>query len=298
MIPSGEKLTQLEKELSQYMGEDKIVSSRELATQLDKIPTRVFKTGVASMDRILEGIEPGELIVVTGPSGQGKTTFLMSITKNLTEKAAWFTLEVTPKQFLKKIIASDNELPLFYLPAKNIENNIDWLLKRIIEAKVKFDTNIIFIDHLHQIFSIERVKNNTSLEIGDVVAQIKKIAIDYGLTIFLIAHNKDRIDMKEPQMADIRDSGMICRLADTVMGIWRVPNLKKDETMEQKVKVSRMKECGEDDNWSKVRIWKNRREGKLGFWFMTHKNHYLKEYNPEENSLSASLEEYKDEELF
>lgn len=282
MIPSGEKLTQLEKELAKYEGEDRIVPSEELATKLDKIPSRSFKMGVPSMDRILEGVEPGELIVVTGPSGQGKTTFLMSLTKNMEEKSAWFTLEVTPKQFLKKIIARDDKLPSFYLPAKNVENNIDWLLTRIIEAKVKFDTNIVFIDHLHQIFSIERVKNNTSLEIGDVVAQIKKIAIDYGLTIFLIAHNKDRMDMKEPQMADIRDSGMICRLADTVMGIWRVPNLKNGETMEEKAKVSRVRECGETDNWAKVRIWKNRREGKLGFWFMRHDKHYLSEIDDNE----------------
>lgn len=282
MIPSGEKLLELEKRLAEYQGEDKIVSSEELSKNLESSTNKIFNIGVPSMDRILNGVEPGELVVVTGPSGQGKTTLLMSLTKNITEKSAWFTLEVTPKQFLKKLKAKDDNLPLFYLPAKNLENNIDWLLERIIEAKVKFDTNIIFIDHLHQIFSLEKVKNNTSLEIGDVVAQIKKIAIDYGLVIFLIAHNKDRIDNKEPQMADIRDSGMICRLADTVMGIWRVPN-GTDLTS------SRMKECGEDDNWSKVRIWKNRREGKLGSWFMTHESHYLKELQEEK------IEDYEEQ---
>lgn len=279
MIPSGDKLRELEQALSEYQGEDRIVSSEELAEELDQSPTKTFKTEIPTMDRILKGVEPGELVVVSGPTGDGKTTFLMSLTKNIVEHSAWFTLEVTPKQFLKKI--SHDKMPLFYLPKKNTENNIDWLLKRIIEAKVKYDTNVIFIDHLHQIFSIEKINKNLSLEIGDIVAQIKKIAVDYGLVIFLIAHNRDRQDNKEPQMSDIRDSGMISRLADIVMGIWRVQN---DSKLEDK----RMREIGENDNWSKVRVWKNRREGTKGTWFMQHDNHYLTE---------NKLENY-DEELF
>jgi hypothetical protein len=69
---------------------------------------------------------------------------------------------------------------------------------------------------------------------------------------------------------DIRDIGMISRLADIVMGIWRVPNgTAKD--------CNRMKDCDEGDNWAKVRIWKNRRTGLLGSWFMEHNTHYLSE---------------------
>jgi len=299
MIPTGQKLVELEKRLADYKGEDRIVSSEELAAEVKTIPARIFKTGVPSMDRLLGGVEPGELVIVTGPTGQGKTTLLMTLTNNLAgkENCAWFTLEVTPKQFLTKIMRKEDKMPLFYLPAKNTENNIDWLLERIIEAKVKFDTNIIFIDHLHQIFSIEKLKNNLSLEIGDVVAQIKKIAVDYGLAVFLIAHNKDREDNQEPQMRDIRDSGMICRLADTVMGIWRVPNdTEKDN--------KRMKECNETDNWAKVRIWKNRREGTLGAWFMEHKNYYLDEIEFDEQGYKIpnqneeqNIPSYENEEL-
>src|SRR3990167_672402 len=276
MIPSGMDLIKLEQKLAHYEGEDKIVSSKELAEQELKKPLRSFKSGIPSMDRILSDIEPGELIIATGPTGHGKTTLFMSITQNMANKginSVWFSLEVTPRQFLHKI-GRNGIMPLFYLPAKNTENNIQWLMERIIEAKLKYNTDIVFIDHLHQIFAIEKIKNNFSLEIGDVVAQIKKLAVDYGLAVFLVALNKDKENSKEPQMQDIRDSGMISRLADVVMGIWRVPNdAEKDNT--------RMKECGENDNKAKVRIWKNRREGKLGTWFMNHENHYLTELSDE-----------------
>ncbi len=270
-LPQNIDLIKLEERLFNYDGEDKIISSEELSKQESQSPFKSFKSGIPSMDRILKDVEPGELIITTGPPGHGKTTMLMSITQNMASKginSVWFTLEVTPRQFLSKI-ENNGKLPLFYLPSKNTENNIRWLIERIIEAKLKYNTEVVFIDHLHQIFSMEKMKN-LSLEIGDVVAQIKKLAVDYGLVIFLIAHNKDRIDNKEPQMQDIRDSGMISRLADVVMGIWRVQN-------DSKLDDTRMKDLSENDNWAKVRIWKNRREGKVGSWFMSHKGHYLQE---------------------
>lgn len=270
-LPTNLDLVKLEKKLSEYQGEDKIVSSEELASQENQIPLKSFRSGIPSMDRLLNGIEPGELIIATGPTGGGKTTLLMSITQNMANNginSVWFTMEVPPRQFLQKI-QQKGKLPLFYLPSKNTENNIQWLMERIIEAKMKYNTEIVFVDHLHQIFSMEKMKN-LSLEIGDVVAQIKKLAIDYGLVIFLIAHNKDRDDNKEPQMQDIRDSGMISRLADVVMGVWRVPNGSD-------IKRNRTEDLAEEDTWAKVRIWKNRREGKMGTWFMNHQNHFLLE---------------------
>lgn len=269
-------LNKREEELYTYGGEDRIISSHELAELLKNIPASPkISSGILSMDRILNNAEAGELVIVTGPTGQGKTTLLMTITKNLAEKeilSAWFTLEVTPRQFIEKI-SSHGTLPLFYLPAKNTENHVKWLIDRIIEAKVKYDVKVIFIDHLHQIFSIERMQGRSlSLEIGDIVAQIKKIAVDYGLVIFMVAHNTDdKVSTnREPKMLDIRDSGMISRLADVVMGVWRIPN-EADGT------EKRLGEINEDDNHAKVRIWKNRREGKVGWWLMEHQNHQLRE---------------------
>ena len=272
----GSKLAERELNLSEYQGEDRIVSSHELAKELDKINLPQVKVGIPSMDRILNGVEAGELIVVTGPSGEGKTTFLMSLTQNLAEKninSAWFTLEVTPKQFLAKLMHRGG-LPLFYLPAKNLENHIVWLEERIVEAKVKFDTKVVFIDHIHQIFSLARIQSNISLEIGDLVGKIKDIALRENLTIFLIAHCKDdpMTPTREPRKEDIRDSGLISRLADTIIGVWRVK-----ANSEEASKPRRPKELNETDNWAKVRIMKNRREGPLGTFYMLHNQHYLTE---------------------
>lgn len=307
----GKALLEKEQQLAEYQGRDRIISSHELAEELKKTDESVFQvaTGVASLDRILgNGVEAGELIVVTGPTGEGKTTLLMSITKNMAEvavNAVWFTLEVTPRQFLKKLIKASRgtntdpefvpALPLFYIPRSGVEDAdeeyvkvwerkhnrryemIDWIEDRVIEAKVKVEgegrvLKAVFIDHIHQIFSVARSKSNVSLEMGDLVARIKDMAITHNLAIFLIAHSKDpeQGQAREPRKEDIRDSGLISRLADTIIGVWRIAN-SNDGTK------SRRDEINEDDNKAKVRVFKNRRNGTQGFFVMYHVNHYLTE---------------------
>lgn len=286
---------------------DKIVTSHELQQEMLAKEDSFFKTktGFDSMDRLLDGVEAGELVIVTGPSGEGKTTLLMSITENMAKakvESVWFTLEVTPRQFLQKLSKMSDTMPLFYIPRKGIDDAdpefvkwwekehhhryemINWIETKVKEALSRAqnegkELRCVFIDHIHQIFSIERVERNISLELGDMVAKLKKIAVENNLVFFLVAHNKDPQEsatLREPRKEDIRDSGLIVRLADTVIGVWRIPN-DDDGT------AHRRKEINENDNKAKIRVFKNRRTGKLGYFIAYHRNHYLTEEDPDLN---------------
>lgn len=283
---------EVEKRLYEYQGEDRIISSTELAEELKKTEdvVRIYPTFVPTFDRLLEGgIEGGELAIVTGPTSAGKTTMLMSITQDMAKhfNTAWFTMEVTPRQFMRKL--GENP-PLFYTPNENQNGDVDWLVERIIEAIVKYDVKVVFIDHLHFFFSLNRFQGKSlSLELGDVVTKIKQLAVEYNIAIFLIAHGTDdKTSKREPRMTDVRDSGMVIRLADIVMGICRVVNdAKLDEQF--------VDEAGEHDIKSKVYLWKNRRVGKRGKFFMYYDEKDKRTYELDENHMSHIFGPFVDE---
>lgn len=276
---NNEELNKIEIRLENYSGEDKMISSHEMKEIIDSLPIpEVIETGIPTLDKVLNGVEAGELIVISGNTGSGKTTLMISITKNMVAKgikSSWFTLENSPRNFIKAI-SKNGDLPLFYLPTRNTENHITWLMERIIEGVIKYQTKIIFIDHLHQIFSIEKMKGNLSLEIADIVAQLKQLATEYGLVIFLVAHSTDnKMTSGDPTIRDIRDSGMISRIADSVIGIWRV---RKAETQEELNKQKPALDGDTDEEfYNKLRIWKSRREGKFGTCYLVHENHSFTE---------------------
>lgn len=276
------EIAKKEKELFEYSGEDRVVSSHEIAERLNETKDSIisYSTGIKSMDRILEDVEAGELIIITGPSGEGKTTLMMTITQNMIDqdiKSVWFTLEVTPRQFIKKMTArEDNKnIPEFYMPLKNTDNHIGWLEDRILESVVKYNCRVVFIDHLHMIFDLAKMGGNMTLEIGQLANKIKNIAVQHNLIIFLVVHNRNNTmqPLAEIRKEDLRDSGLIERAADTIVGVWRINNNEANPT-------KRPKDLREDDTWSKCKILKNRGEGTMGSWIMDHKNHRLVEINP------------------
>lgn len=256
--------------LKEYAGEDRVVPVQEIADTIVIGETQVVPTGLALIDNLFEGgFEPGELIVVTGLSGHGKTTLLMTLTANMQNHAAWFTLEVTPQQFITKMKKRNVELPSFYMPLKNMTHDTEWIEERIYESIAKYDTKIVFIDHLHRILSAAQTDANASLRIARVVNSLKDIATERKLIIFLVAHCRDIPKGEELHMSHIRDSGMIKNEADAVLGIYRV------KATAELADVPTQQMFDENDKRSKLLVLKNRRTGLQGACFLSHDNHYL-----------------------
>lgn len=99
---------------------------------------------------------------------------------------------------------------------------MDWLEARIIESFLKYQTRIVFIDHLHFLFDIARARN-TSLEIGSVIRKLKTIAVENSFIIFLLCHTTKGKSDSELSYESIRDSSFVSQESDSVFMIQRTP---------------------------------------------------------------------------
>jgi len=199
-----------------------IVSSYELKQLLDeeKKPELFFKTKISSLDKAIEGFSGGELITISGPTKGGKTLLAQTLTHNFLEQqiySLWFSFELPPKEFISRF----PDLSLFYLPRHLKRNAVKWLHNCILQSLEENRTKAVFIDHLHFLFDIARTRN-PSLEIGSIVRELKSLAVDNNIVIFLLCHTSKLHPEKEPDAESIRDSSFVGQESDSVFILWRV----------------------------------------------------------------------------
>ena len=217
-----------EQELLEYDGSDKIISSKEALEQIQQIKESLYKfySKIPSLDKYTDGFEAGELIIISGPTKHGKSTLSFTLTRNFERqdiKCLWFQFEIPIRQFITKF----PDLPLFYLPNKLKDKDIEWVKDRILEGIVKYNTRIVFIDHLHYLIDIYKTRD-ASIDIGRVIRDLKRFAVDNNIVIFVMAHTtKVRLD-SIPTEENVRDSSFIPQEADSTFMIWRESKRRKN----------------------------------------------------------------------
>jgi RecA-family ATPase len=211
------------KNLREYDGEDRVISSHEMKLSFDRrsVARISVKSLIPSLDRYIEDFRGGEVIAISGPTKNGKTLLAQTLTVNFAKQGQpglWFTFEVPASQFLSQF----PNLPILYMPAKLKPHALDWLEDRIVESFEKYHTRIIFIDHLHYLLDLARMKN-PSIEIGAVVRRLKGIAVNREMVIFLLCHTIKGKQDGTLSYESIRDSSFVSQESDTVFMIKRTP---------------------------------------------------------------------------
>ena len=228
--------------LREYDEDDRVLSSLELHLKLSKEARKGVHvlSLIPSLDRATEGFQEGELVVISGPTKNGKTLLAQSLTMNFVFQQyypLWFSYEVPAKQFLSQF----PDLPNFYMPAKLKAHALTWLEERAMESFLKFHTRIIFIDHLHFVFDMAKTRN-PSIEIGTIIRRLKTFAVNNGFIIFLLAHTRKGKADKNFSFEDIRDSSFVAQESDTVFLIGRTPD-RGENSSQMKIEFHRRTGC-------------------------------------------------------
>lgn len=206
-----------------YHGPDEVISSIEMDTILRERPESILnvKSLLPSLDQAVDGFRDGELYVISGPTKNGKTLLGQSLTMNFIKQSyfpLWFTYEVPVRQFLN----SFPELPLIYLPKQLKAHALNWFEDRVWESFQKYHTRIIFVDHLHYLIDLAKLRN-PSIEIGQVIRRLKTLAVSGDFLIFLLCHTTKGASEENLSFESIRDSSFISQESDCVLMIKRTP---------------------------------------------------------------------------
>nr|YP_010902955.1 replication helicase subunit [Hypnea flava]WCH55009.1 replication helicase subunit [Hypnea flava] len=200
-------------------------------------------SGFVYLDKITTGLPPGDLIIIAGRPSTGKTSFIINIAYNILEKfnvqICIFSLEMTRKQILQKIISIGSTIPLYLIIQGEI-NAEEWniiinICQKILISKIYInDTSnisiesiintsqkvckeinnnaIIFIDYLQLIHSRYSIFVNRNEELSYITRQLKVTAQILKIPIIVLSQLNRRIETrinKKPLLSDLKESGCI-----------------------------------------------------------------------------------------
>jgi len=214
-----------QKPLDEYDGADQIVTSQFLRHKFQRMPPELkvsFRSAFfPSIVEACDGFREGEMIVISGPTKSGKTLLSQSLTYAFAQsniECLWFSYEMPARQFIESF--PEDMFPKFFLPQEIHAQNIDWFEERTLEAWQKYNCRVVFVDHLHFLFDMAKIRS-PSLDIGAYVRRIKRFAVKNKLIVFLLTHITKISPDEKLSYSKIRDSSFVPQEADSVFMIRR-----------------------------------------------------------------------------
>jgi replicative DNA helicase len=218
----AEQLARLKQVAERYKGSDSLIDSRELVEMIKNQPEQLkIMTSFSSLDAIIGGFRPQQLICIAALSKTGKTAICMELTSKQAEyNPTWFPFEEGAEELVRKFLERGEEPPKFFCPKTIRKRTLKFIELKIIEAISKYDSKIVYIDNLDWIQDAhgpdeERLIRNT-------VQELKRMATEWNITIVIISHVKKLLNpTDQPHFNDIKGSSAVYQMADTTIMLWR-----------------------------------------------------------------------------
>ena len=249
---------------------------------------RMIKTGYKKIDNFAGGLTRGEITIIGGRPGHGKTTFLVNMLTSLIAggyKVAMFNRELPNSEVIKKLLCievpkltyrdvrrgmlNDETIKLLY-KAKDIItekysedrfimfDNIRDFAKTASEIK-KFKPDIIIDDYIQLVTPVGK-EDKRRLQIERLCNDYKWLAKENDCAVVLASQLNRMIegrtgDKKIPQLSDLAESGAIEQVAENVFFVYYQHKVDPSKGSKNEIELIA----------SKVRYGETGRET-LGYW--------------------------------
>lgn len=234
------------------------VMMRDLARQLvEDIDARAasngaiagVSTGFADLDQRIDGLIPGNLIVIAGRPSMGKTTLAQNIGENVAlagHGVYLVSLEMGDLQTARKTVASIGGIDSKRLKRGDLQDE-DWqrltlaaskladmplafdrrarrvaqIAARARRLKKQIGLKLVIVDYLQL---LDGEGENQNIRIATLSRELKKLAVDLDVTVIVLSQLSRECEKrpnKRPMLSDLRDSGAIEQDADVVVLMYR-----------------------------------------------------------------------------
>jgi replicative DNA helicase len=211
-------------------------------------------TGFIDLDRISHGLNRGNLIIIAGRPGMGKTSFALNVAQHVAirEKrtVGVFSLEMSQQELALRILCSEADIPFSRLRSGALSQK-QW--SRVIQTvrgtsdaplfiddspnpsllevaskarrlKAERDLALVILDYL-QLMQAGGKYENRNLEIAAISRGLKQLAKELDLPVIALSQLSRQPERRgsdhRPQLADLRESGSIEQDADMVAFVYR-----------------------------------------------------------------------------
>ncbi len=213
-------------------------------------------TGFENLNRITQGFQKGQLIILAARPAMGKSAFALNLLENVCKfngnaTVAMFALEMPSQQLVERMIASSTSIGLSNVRSGAIQDTEWGRVQRTVNAfnnvniyfddasdstiskirakcrKLKADDKLDFVvvDYLQLINSDDTGRNdNESIRVQRISRSLKLMARELEIPVLALSQlsrNIEKQEDKRPGLSDLRDSGAIEQDADIVMFIYR-----------------------------------------------------------------------------
>lgn len=227
---------------------DKMEADQRLGGGMRGVPT-----GFVELDRLTNGLQPGQMIVVAARPAMGKSTLGMDMLRACAirnqQPAIMFSLEMSHLELSQRLISAEGQVPLQNL-RKSDPQEEDWgkIAKLAVDLqespvflddspnmslteirakcrrlKQQHDLKLVVIDYLQLMSSGKRVESRQQ-EVSEFSRALKLLAKEIEVPVVALSQlnrgPEQRTDRK-PQMSDLRESGSIEQDADMVILLHR-----------------------------------------------------------------------------
>lgn len=211
-------------------------------------------TGFIDLDRLLNGLQKSDLIVVAGRPGMGKTSFALALARHaaLRQNAvvALFTLEMSSTQLVQRLISSETGIDSQRLQVGRV-HDAEWetfvrVSSKLAESAIFIDdtpsptpmeirtkarrlaaehgVDLIIIDYLQLMQAGNHRSENRVQEISYISRALKGLARELNVPVVALSQLSRAVESrqdKHPILSDLRESGSIEQDADVVIFLYR-----------------------------------------------------------------------------